>query len=251
MRMNMTSGVLALALAFSSGFAGVGADGSQAVVPARTDNEERFDLGGFSLTLVLGDMKPGTGSTPLPAPAARALAGMKDFLPYKRYTTLDTAWTIGSRAIKVQLRQSDTQVFDVELEAAQGTEILPGTPPVFRGSPTIHITSFRMQRAGLATRSTERASIEQALRTAERALDALLRQQGEQTDEKAVAALEARLSLLQARHEALKASLQQVAAKDALIDTAFRMKLGETLVVGTSRQQGDSALIVIITAVAK
>lgn len=36
-----------------------------------------------------------------------------------------------------------------------------------------------------------------------------------------------------------------------VIDSSFRMNLGETVVVGTSRLQGDRALIVLLTAVAK
>src|SRR5262249_9318402 len=35
----------------------------------------------------------------------------------------------------------------------------------------------------------------------------------------------------------------------ALIDTSFRMKIGETVVVGTSHLQGATALIVLLTAV--
>ena len=36
----------------------------------------------------------------------------------------------------------------------------------------------------------------------------------------------------------------------ALIDTNFTMDIGETVVVGTSRLQGDKALIALLTAVA-
>lgn len=38
-------------------------------------------------------------------------------------------------------------------------------------------------------------------------------------------------------------------ARRSLIDTSFRMDVGETVVVGTSRLQGDKALIVLLTAV--
>jgi hypothetical protein len=34
-----------------------------------------------------------------------------------------------------------------------------------------------------------------------------------------------------------------------VIDTSFSMDIGETIVVGTSRLQGDTALIVLLTAV--
>ena len=36
-----------------------------------------------------------------------------------------------------------------------------------------------------------------------------------------------------------------------IIDTTFNMDVGETVVVGTSRLQGDKALIVLLTAVGK
>jgi hypothetical protein len=36
-----------------------------------------------------------------------------------------------------------------------------------------------------------------------------------------------------------------------LIDTSFRMDVGETVVVGTSRLQGSTALIVLLTAVGR
>jgi hypothetical protein len=38
---------------------------------------------------------------------------------------------------------------------------------------------------------------------------------------------------------------------DAVIDTSFNMDIGETVVVGTSRLQGDKALIVLLTAVGR
>jgi hypothetical protein len=40
------------------------------------------------------------------------------------------------------------------------------------------------------------------------------------------------------------------AGRRAMIDTNFTMDIGETVVVGTSRLQGDKALIALLTAVA-
>ena len=40
-------------------------------------------------------------------------------------------------------------------------------------------------------------------------------------------------------------------AGGAMIDTSFQMKIGETVVVGTSKIAGDRALIVLLTAVGK
>ena len=40
------------------------------------------------------------------------------------------------------------------------------------------------------------------------------------------------------------------AGRRTIIDTSFTMDIGETVVVGTSRLQGDKALIALLTAVA-
>ena len=40
-------------------------------------------------------------------------------------------------------------------------------------------------------------------------------------------------------------------ADAALVDTNFSMRVGETVVVGTSRVNGDRALIALMTAVSK
>ena len=42
---------------------------------------------------------------------------------------------------------------------------------------------------------------------------------------------------------------QHTLSRAALIDTSFTMRIGETVVVGTSRVGGDKALIVLLTAV--
>jgi hypothetical protein len=61
-----------------------------------------------------------------------------------------------------------------------------------------------------------------------------------------------------AKTDALQAQMQQSRASAlarlqarAVIDTSFRMSLGETVVVGTSRLQGSKALVVLLTAVGK
>ena len=48
----------------------------------------------FTITLVLGDTQPGASSG-LSAEATKALADLKDFLPYKQYRVMDTLPIIG------------------------------------------------------------------------------------------------------------------------------------------------------------
>lgn len=52
-------------------------------------------LRGFVITLALGDVQPGSSQGTFTPAAAKALADMKDFLPYKSYRQLDTTWLIG------------------------------------------------------------------------------------------------------------------------------------------------------------
>ena len=47
------------------------------------------------------------------------------------------------------------------------------------------------------------------------------------------------------------AGLRHTRSTDALIDTTFSMRVGETVVVGTSRVNGDRALIALMTAVSR
>ena len=54
------------------------------------------DLRGFGIVLVLGDVQDGATSDNIPAAARAALADLKDFLPYRSYRVLDTAWLLAS-----------------------------------------------------------------------------------------------------------------------------------------------------------
>ena len=58
----------------------------------RTETLETLGLHGFSVALVLGEMV-GTGTPDaVPAGAKKALADMRDFLPYKSYKLIDAQW---------------------------------------------------------------------------------------------------------------------------------------------------------------
>ena len=71
---------------------------------------------GFSVVLVLGDMQGGGGTPDNVPPAARkALADMKDFLPYKSYRLLDSAWILGSGNVSTRLRGADDQEYALNL----------------------------------------------------------------------------------------------------------------------------------------
>jgi hypothetical protein len=69
--------------------------GVHAQTQPRSVSLEESKLRGFIVTLILGEIAGGkTGGTFTPA-ATKALADLKDFLPYKSYRLLDTVWTLG------------------------------------------------------------------------------------------------------------------------------------------------------------
>jgi hypothetical protein len=159
---------------------GQGQQGQQGQQGAPKPTLPSVSLREFVFTLALGDMQTGAGSTFTPA-ATKALADLKDFLPYKRYTLLDTIYQIGPNVPNVQMKGIDD---------GQKYEFLT---------------------QGQAPSVPNRTSMRVHLRT--------------------VAAPERPATFL--------------------IDSVFEIEIGETVVVGTSRLQGDTALIVLLTAVAR
>src|SRR5262249_3880897 len=63
--------------------------------PDRLTTSPPSRLKAFTVTLVLGDTQAGTSDSKLDPRASKALAELTDFLPYKKYTLLDTAPIIG------------------------------------------------------------------------------------------------------------------------------------------------------------
>lgn len=76
---------------------------------------------GFSVVLLLGDLQGGTTADNVPPAARKALADMKDFLPYKSYRLLDTGWTLASNngvRSTLRLRGLENQEFELNLNGA-------------------------------------------------------------------------------------------------------------------------------------
>jgi len=206
---------------------------------------------GFSVVLVLGDGQSATVAENVPPAARKALADMKDFLPYRGYRLLDAQWILGSQRSSSRLRGPDEQEYQLTLKT---TQISGGRVSV----------TFQMQEASALTVVTARDADEAAARrAAEMELQTRLsRLQAE------AAAMKQRLGekhanvvAVSAEIENLKMRLAEFESGDArprslfgsrsVIDTTFSMDIGETVVVGTSRLNGDRALIAILTAAAK
>jgi hypothetical protein len=197
----------------------------------------------FSVVLVVGEMEGTQQADAVPPAARKALTDLKDFLPYKSYRLLDTQWTLccGKAPLFSRLRGLDGQEYELNLTASVSqTSEAPG--------PTVNVQFFLAEARHVVT---EAQNVEAHLQTAKVRED-LRRQQelaarkfASQPSASEMRELEAELKAV----EAQVAAGTRRAANRTVINTSFRMDVGETVVVGTSRIQGDKALIALLTAV--
>jgi len=205
---------------------------------------------GFSVVLVLGENQSASVADNVPPAARKALADMKDFLPYRGYRLLDAQWILGSQRSTSRLRGPDDQEYQLTLRT---TQLAGGHVSV----------TFQMQEASALTVVTARDADEAAARRAAE-VDLQTRLGRLQAE---AAAMKQRLGekhpnvvAVSAEIENLKMRLAEFESGDArprslfgsrsVIDTTFSMDIGETVVVGTSRMRGgDKALIALLTAV--
>ena len=213
-------------------------------------------LRGFNVVLVLGSTQGGSISEEIPPAAQRALSDMKDFLPYRSYRLLDAAWVLvgGSSQLPVQslVRGPDGRQYEVSLAR------LPQSPPgvylrfILRDVSPVQnaaLTGWKVyspdgRMVTLAEAQQDRlAALERELERARARLNA---------DHPEVLGLQAELASERRRiSEGLIAANAVPATRPeaAVISTSFTMDVGETVVVGTSRVGGDTALIALLTAV--
>jgi len=204
---------------------------------------------GYSVVLVLGDLQA-TSATDhnVPAAARKALADMKDFLPYKSYRLLDAQWILGSQKTVSRLRGPNDQEYELTL---RGIQITGGKLSV----------AFRLAEPGAvmpvkispdADSKGKRAELVKALREAEAEAARARGSSGEKRAETVGAAREKTAAILKElqQENALREAATRVGGR-AVIDTSFTMDVGETVVVGTSRVAGDKALIALLTAVGR
>ena len=236
---------------------------------------------GFNIVLLLGDMVGPDGQDGIPTAARKALADMKDFLPYKAYRLLDTQWIIGasSGAAVTRLRGVDEQEYELELRASP--LLTPATAAVDPGGLSVR---FVLRESAEIAKTLSKADGEKdALRKhdvtiaqaeVDRELFQLERERVDLTqqiptlrgkvdvgtaDPQELKRQETQLRVILQRMEELKMKQQQMKQlKDAapvtaraVIDTSFRMDEGETVVVGSSGVKGTKrALIALLTAAA-
>jgi hypothetical protein len=231
-------------------------------VPPSQNTTAPLPVQGFSVVLVLGDLQSGPASDNVPPAARKALADMKDFLPFKSYQLLDAEWVLGSSNVSTRLRGPEDHEYTLNMTAM----------PPRDGSKAIYI-SFQL-REGDSVKATETSVVVEKRATdlaAERAaiehqLEVLREQYGQNHPEvtrtrERLAAVEK--ELVEANRQGstvvrggrgsgsgVGAGFGLTTRTASIISTSFTMDLGETVVVGTSRLKGgDKALIALLTAV--
>ena len=197
-------------------------------IPAHAEKKE---LQGFSVVLVLGETQGAMPTDGLSAGAKKALADLRDFLPYKGYRVLDTQWIAGAVGAPGsphvdggRLRGLDNQDYDFRIIPHPGQE---------RG------LDFSLRMADL---------FDEAARNRETARISVLEDRVWQARQKVGSD---RSQDITAAQQDLTRARRIAATPQTLIATTINIDVGETVVVGTSRVQGDKALIVLLTAVAK
>jgi len=202
-------------------------------------------LQGFGIVLVLGDVQDGSSDS-VPAAARAALGDLRDFLPYRSYRVLDTAWLLASsttrQAVTSRLRGPDEQDYEVVLDRSNGQ------------TPASLQVKFQMSEAGdrrddTAHRDAQLKREMLQLSASHDALESQLRKTSEPGEQ---AALRQRLAEVEIAIETRQKEARYSPGGATLIATTFTMSLGETVVVGTSRMRGgNKALIVLLTAATK
>ena len=224
---------------------------------------------GFSVVLVLGDLQGSSTPDNIPPAARAALGDLRDFLPYRAYRVLDTAWILGSTTQLVRatsrLRGADDQTYDVSLTSSPGggpapqlqvkfamregggnaapQGLNPDHPEVRRYQR--HVERDAQLRAELLQLRASRAAVEKDLQNSN---DTGAPEDRKARERDGRAKMRELQIAIDAKENELGAS---GSSGQTLIDTSFSMRLGETVVVGTSRVRGDKALIVLLTAVRK
>jgi hypothetical protein len=215
-----------------------------AQTPLRNVADPRLTQG-FSVVLVLGDLKGDSAiSSDVPAGARRALADMKDFLPYRSYKLLDTAWILSNMTgghASSRLRGPDGVDYDVTISAGTTLRNLAGYgggAAAAGSNEDVLSVKFLLSDPGTKSQDATASAATETVRRYERELADLRVRYGAQNPE-----------VLSKTAELDAARAQVGRTGRVIIDTSFNMNGNETVVVGTSRVQGDTALIALLTAV--
>lgn len=234
---------------------------------------DAIGIHGFSVVLVVGDMQ-GTATTndTVPGAAKKALADMRDFLPYKSYRLLDAEWVLccggGSFAgVSGRVRGPEEQDYSYSVNTAGVSDSKITIHFSMREAPAPVAASAGPSGAPAEFSDTARAEYSRQLYEAAKERDAAMRQ-AQTLKPRVDAGTASKEDLLAAQMRAERASertgeirrmvdqLRPATGRGgfssrSIMDSTFSIAVGETVVIGTSRLKGDKALIALLTAAAK
>jgi hypothetical protein len=280
-------GVL-LALLPAQVAAQVAAQRTSAVAIDRARTPASLGIRGFSVVLVVGSMQGSGASENVPEAARKALLDMKDFLPYKRYQLLDAAWMLCcGNPISGRVRGPDARDFLYSIDTLGVTdaklnlrfsmrELQDALTPARGGQQMSDVARLEQQRQ-LYEAVKERDDADIQYRSAKKKFDVgALGNVELETAASHLKHAEERVQELQrfggtgfgtttaatggargaggggAASAAAGARGASSSARNlGIMDSTFSIALGETVVIGTSRLNGDQALIAILTAAPK
>ena len=252
----------------------------------RTSPFDAIGIHGFSVVLVVGDMQAtASANDTVPGAAKKALADMRDFLPYKSYRLLDAEWVLccgGSiGAVSGRVRGPEEQDYSYSLTTAgvSDSKITVHFSMREAPAPVAAVSGVGGTAAAAALSDTARADYSRQLYEALKERDEAERQvqnlkpkvdvgvapkedyqAAQQRYERATErSQELRRMLGQLRpqtsrspdHPDERRRLSGSMSARSIMDSTFSIAVGETVVIGTSRLKGEKALIALLTAAAK
>jgi hypothetical protein len=224
---------------------------------------DRMGMRGFSVSLVVGDLAGTATADNLPAGAKKALSDMRDFLPYKSYRLLDTHWILccsssSSSTLAGRLRgaEEDEYSFSIQVRALNdwselgimfnlrdlgGTADQPRT--VLNGVPV----NDRSRR--LAEFIRHRDDLQRRYEESLRKLNPGHPDVGEFRKE--LENVERHIRDLEQAQSPARTTSARARDSRPILDSNFSMKVGETVVIGTSSLKGNKALLALLTAASR
>jgi hypothetical protein len=248
--------------------AGASAQSSRSTTPKRMDlTTVRSNIQGFSVVLVLGNTHAPANNVDakaaaegVPEAARKALADMKDFLPYKRYQLIDAAWMLccasfsDGPGVSGRMRGPDNREYTYSIEP-NGTsdgklnlrfslrEVTGTTPALDPKGMTDSAKLLYQQQLHEAVKEAADATLEMK-RAQQRYPVGMMTETEYEKAKQRVQFAEQRVAELAPNANGGTTR----AATRAMIDSTFAITPGETVVIGTSRVAGDQALIALLTA---
>jgi hypothetical protein len=239
---------------------------------------------GFSVVLVLGDLQGASMADDVPVAARKALADMRDFLPFKSYRLLDAAWLLccahdGRRNSLEERRVADLgsqflrgpegQEYELKLSTSRAENSRVFVRFILETGESDASTAIAdvPSSSELGDLQDRRAYLETQVQETRKKVEVGVAPKADLAKiEMELRSVQRRIADLNARagHTAGRARSRTGRASTSvrtprattsehtrkILDASFTMDVGETVVVGTSRLKGGTkALIALLTAV--